>query len=83
MSKQIKVTSSVPHPRGEVVTTRKMMSCGFSVCQMPRGGFAVNFTPADSGLSFDLKIAEVSAALRLSGFDVRDQKAPGMAIVVF
>lgn len=83
MSKIVKVTTSQPHPHGEIVTTTKRPSSGYSVVKMPRGGFAVNYTCADSGDSFDAKIAEVSAALVSRGFKVQAQKAPGMAIVVF
>lgn len=83
MSKIVKVTVSQPHPRGEIVTTTKRPSPGYSVCEMPRGGFAVNYTCADSGDNFDSKIAEVSTALTSRGLKVQPQKAPGMAIVVF
>lgn len=81
ITKTVKVRSSVPCARGELVTTSKETLPGYAVVSMPRGGFAVNYVGA--GDAFDAKIAEVSSVLRGRGFDVRDQKASGMAIVVF
>jgi hypothetical protein len=81
ISKTVKVRSSQPCTRGEIVTTSKETLPGYAVVSMPRGGFAVNYVGA--GDAFDAKITEVASVLRSRGFDVRDQKAFGMAIVVF